>query len=796
LTLATVLLLLLAHGAAMPGMAHDTVPAGPRAPVANATVHGTVRAEGSLEPISRATVQLPQLGRGVLADERGYFVLTGIPEGRWRVRVSALGFRSVEQEVRVPGGGAHRLDLALTTQPVELSEIEVRSPGRREETLLDAGAGPRAVRVTSSVIRAMPALAEVDVLRAVQALPSVAAISDFSSALYIRGGSPDQALVTLDGVPVFNPYHLGGLFAAIDPDAVSEVEVLPGAFPARVGDRLAGAVAIRTRDGGRDRVRGNGAVGLISSRASLDGPAPGGRGSYLVTARRTYLDLFTDAAYRLNLIDTTVPYAFSDAYLKLTHEVGRHGGLTASVYLNDEGLGFPRSMREEMDADLRFGWGTRLAALSYRHLLRPTLVAEARAAATEFYGDFRISERPWNGGWPEPGEPFVEVVTAHSRARDALVGGDLTWYARRHELRVGAQLDAYRFAHGLDAQQGEITEFFPRFEREDLATTFAAYVEDVWSPTQTLSLRGGLRLLHAGERGTAWMPRLGARWAVSRTVALAVGAGRYAQVMHSMRNEESLAASLLAYDFLIAAAPGAGLPTADDVALGIEWASEATSVRLDAYAKRFTNLPLPAVPDDMMTAPVLVPNDLHIGAGSARGLELLAQHGRGQASYTLAYTLAFATREVEGERFAARFERRHTADLMTSFPLGRNGQGGVRLVMATGQPYTEVLGLARFDLYDPGRKIFIPGRGTVLVGEHNAARLPGYLRLDVGARRSYQRRWFRKDMTLTPYLQVLNALNTRNVLTAYPSTTPFGPPVLNYAPQLPIFPTAGLEWQF
>jgi hypothetical protein len=758
------------------------------------TVHGTVRAEGSLEPVSRATVELPQLRRGVLADERGYFVLTGVPEGRWQLRVGSLGFRPAEVEVRVVAGRAVRVDVELSTQPVEMPGIEVRPPGRRNESTLDSGAGPRPARVTAAALRATPALAEVDVLRAVQALPSIAAISDFSSALYIRGGSPDQALITLDGIPIFNPYHLGGLFAAIDPDAVSEVDVLPGAFPARVGDRLSGVVDIRTRDGGRDRVRGNGAIGLISSRASLDGPVPGGRGSYLVSARRTYLDLFTDAAYALDLIDVTVPYAFTDAYLKLTHDVGENGRLSASVYLDDEGLSFPERMKQETQTDLRFGWGSRLAGVQYRHLVRPTLVAEARTAVTEFYGDFHGAE--WRRYRDGSGGQFVPVLEADSRARDALAGVDLTWHAHRHEVRAGAQVDAFRFRHSLAASDGDITTYFPAFRRDDHVTTLAAYLEDVWSPVAELSLRGGVRLLHAGERGTAWMPRLGVRWAVSPALALSAGAGRYAQVLHSMRDDESLAASLLAYDFFVAAEPGTGLPTADDLAVGAEWAGERTSIRIDAYTKRLTNLPLPPVPEDVMTAPVLVPRGMRTGVGRARGIEVLGRHRRGAASFTLAYALATAEREAGGERFAPRFDRRHTLDLMSAFPLGGRGQGSVRLVLATGQPYTAILGKGRLDYYEPHRGEFVPGMDRVLLGDHNADRLPGYARLDMGARRSFERRWFRRQTTVTPYLQVLNALNTRNVMTAYPSTTPFGPPVLNYAPQLPLFPTVGLEWRF
>lgn len=223
------------------------------------TLHGTVRAEGTQEPIAYATLELPGLGRRVEADARGYYVVPDLPIGRWQVRVSAFGYRPSERMVDVGRGESLRVDFVLARRPIELEGVAVETESAAPAVAEHAGPGP--VRISAPMIRVVPALAEADVLRAVQALPSVAAASDFSSALYVRGGSPDQNLVLLDGAPLFNPYHLGGIFSAFDPDAVQAVDVLPGAFPASVGDRVSGVVAVRTRDGGRDRIRGRGAVG-------------------------------------------------------------------------------------------------------------------------------------------------------------------------------------------------------------------------------------------------------------------------------------------------------------------------------------------------------------------------------------------------------------------------------------------------------------------------------------------------------------------------------------------------------
>lgn len=764
-----------------------------------ATVSGTVRAEGSREPVAGATVEIQALRRRAVTDERGYFVLPGLPAGTHTLRVSALGFRPTERPVTVPENGAVRVDIELSSQAVAVAGIEVRA---ERGTRTADRSGPGATRLDARTVNTAPALAEADVLRALQMFPSVAAASDFSSALYIRGGSPDQNLVLLDGAPLFNPYHLGGIFGAIDPSTVASVELLPGAFPARVGDRLSGVVDIRTREGGRDQMRGNGAVSLISSRASVDGPLPTGRGSYLVSVRRTYLDAFTDAAYALDLIPGTLPYGFTDAHLKLSHDVGANGQFSASLYVDDEGVNIPERMRRETGTDVQFDWGARMLSLGYRRTLTPTLVGEVRAAATQFLGTFAAAETEWDTRLQREREEMSPILSARTEARDLLAAADLTWYGRSHQLRAGVQLDAYRFAHRVEDFTRGQDAFGPLvtpFRRTDEPRTFAAYLDDEWAPTSTLGVRAGLRVLHAGSWGTEWMPRLGARWAVSPTLALSFGAGRYAQVLQSLRNEESLGASLLAYDFLAAPPRSSGLLTGEDLVLGAEWARGASSVRVDAYTKRLHGLPLPPTPDDILEAPVVVAEGFQTGEGSAQGVEVLARHSRGAAQFSLAYALSFAGREVEGERFAPRFERRHTVDALALLPLGERGQFSTRLAVATGQPYTPVLGVGQQYHYDPVNRRFSDDAiygGTVLLGEHNSGRLPGYLRLDVGARRSYQKRWFRENVTLTPYLQILNVLNTRNVLFAEPQASGYGPAVLNYAPQLPFFPTLGVEWKF
>lgn len=749
-------------------------------------VHGTVRAEGSREPVAQAVVEVMELGSRTVTDAHGYFAIAGVPPGNWRVRVNALGYAEVEQEFEVPAEGSVRIDLTLAPKPIELAGLEVLGGGNPSAGTV--GAGPRPLRVSSSVIGLTPGLAEADVLRVVQTLPAVAAASDFSSALYVRGGSPDQNLILLDGMPLFNPYHLGGIFAAIDPDAVASVELIPGAFPARVGDRLSSAIGVTTRDGGRDRVRASGALGLISSRAGVEGPLPGGGGSFLLSGRRTYLDLATRAATSIGVLEHEIPYAFTDLHLKLTHDVGELGKISASGYMDTEGL------RGDDDEGILGGsdwsWGTRAGSLRLRHPLIAGLLGEVQLAAGVFRGHLDSEDHEAAGSYP------TRPLYLRTTMRDILVAGHLTWSLPAHQLRAGLQLDRYLFEHNIRSGTGTVADYFPDLQRTDRLGTIAVYLEDEWKPVEALQIRVGGRFLDAGEVGAVWLPRIGGRLHLSPALAFTFGSGRSAQAVRSLRYEESIVASLVAYDLLVAADPGTGLSLADDVTIGAEWTAETTSLRLDAYTKWYRNLPLVPLPVEPLQAPVIA-QEFQPGAGRARGMEVQLRRAFGRATISGAYALSFAEYRLGDDVFAPRFHRQHSLDLMGMTTLGERGHLSARLALGSGQPYTPPVGALQTLRFDPRTGGYAwPVRGEpILLGRHNSARLPGYLRLDLALRTSAERSWFGKRVTVTPYLQILNVLNTRNVLSAAPDMNGTERR-LEYAPQIPFLPSFGVEWRF
>jgi hypothetical protein len=746
------------------------------------TVHGTVRAHPSGEPVPHATVELPALSRRAVADARGYYVLSGVPSGAHRVRALAPGHDSASVQVNVTDGASVRLDLSVAVRAVRLEGIEVAAttglPG------LETSAGPASTRLDARTIKAVPSLAEADAFRAIQTLPSVAAASDYSTALYLRGGTPDQALVTVDGVTLFNPYHLGGLFSAIDPDAIATVDVIPGALPARAGDRLSGAVHLHTRDGGSDRWRSTGAVSLISSRVGVDGPLPGGAGTMLLSVRRTYLDLASRAARAVGLLDDHFPYAFTDAHLKVSGRNTGSGQWSISGYLNDEGFNTPDDWTEgNDDEDLNWAWGTVALSGRYRRAIGGRWLLDGRAAASRFSGELTV-------GVDENRErPLFSSMSNVMAALEAIR------YSQSHRWSAGVELNTYRFAHDVfRGSEGDLARLLPHIDRVDVTRTAAVHLSDEWRASDRLSGRAGVRVLAVQNGGAVVLPRLGARYGVTPGLALTAGAGRYAQTLRSLRDEESLFTSIFAFDLLVAA-PAGRPSTSEDATLGVEWASGRSTLRADLYARRLHGLTIAPPEGDPMDTPLLVASDSLTGSGSARGVELYGTHRVGRSTFTLAYTFSDVSRTAHGETFTPRFHRPHSLDASVVAPLGRRGQVSARFQWASGQPFTPAVSQTPRLEYEPTSGVWVPAGVITIYGEHNSARLPAYRRLDLSIKRSYSPRRFGRGSTITPYFQVINALANRNVLFATPEWRENGPH-LEYGPQLPTIPSFGVEWSF
>jgi hypothetical protein len=755
------------------------------------TVQGTVREDSTLIPLPSVEVGIEAAQRSSVTDGRGNFVLQGVPAGRWTVVTSAIGYDADSIEVVVEDGRATALDIRLRPSAVLLSGINV-------DVVRLPTAGPVPVRMDMPTLVNVPALAEVDVLRALDVLPSVAATSEYSTALYVRGSTPDQTDILLDGFPVFNPYHLGGLHAAFNPDAVSAIEVVSGAMPARLGSRISSAVTVETREGGSDRLRGRGTLSLSSIDAAVDGPVPVLPGTFLASARQSLRNATGGGITGEGTIPRSLDVGFRDLLAKWTVPWSNgtvealHFSTSEHVTLPERGQGVPGSPALRHD----WRWGSRLWGISTDLPLASAMRLEARVGWASFDTDLDT----W---WQVLGRRSETTAEARASMEDGIASASVVTFGSLagtlHQLVVGGELRrsrmAYRSFVANDAPRGVWNEFVPLFDDTFELDLAQFWVEDeITLAGGFLGVRLGVRGTVAEDLGTELQPRAGVRVAPTDWFALTAGAGRYAQAVHSARIEESVAASYMAFDLLRPARASAGMPTAEDVVVGAELRRGPFSARVDAYAKRYARLALPALPFNPWAVAVVELDAFETGTATTRGVELLADYVRDPVSAWLSYAWQRTRRSVDGTSYTPRHERRHTVDLLTAFALGDGLQLNARAIYATGQPTTSVVGSFQPPRYAPERDAFDSGnQRRLLLGEHNGARLDPYMRLDIGGRLEVRREVFGRPTDLEFFVQLLNVLNMKNHLSWEPTLDPAADD--DPARQLPLTLTAGVAWR-
>ena len=749
-----------------------------------ATVTGVVRDGTTLEPIAFAEVAVSPAGATVrsaagLSDRFGAFVIPNAPGGPARIEAGAFGYSEWARHFEeLPAGP---LEILLAPAPIALDPLGVEAAGRKGDPI---SVSRDAFVVDPAMIRAVPTVLETDVLRVMAVSPSASAPSDFVSVPYVRGGASEGTPVLLDGVRLFNPFHLGGFFSAVNPEAVDHAALLPGsgAGSQHVGS-LSGAIEIATRDGSRDGHRVTGAVGLASSRLAVEGPVGGGT-SYLVDGRHTYVYLLAKA------MGGDFPYSFSDAHAKITHDFGGLRRLSVTGYVNSEGMEYDDHWD---DGRTDFGWGSSAVAAHYRDRLAGGAVLDVTIGRSRFDNDLLEFDR----------DIRFQVDTAvfgRGHMREDRVDVRTAWHLSRGTLTAGAQAIRLEGDHR-----------YSRSYAGDYASLF------IPAPLTLRSRRWRIGVFANVDAplGRSWRTRAGVRadrfaglvntFAPFAELSYAgpwwearIGAARSHQAMASLRNEEALGAILLAYD-LLAPVRNGPVPRNTEVTAGWEGSRGDWRLRLDGYARRMENIRLPVLGENPVQDEAALgdPSLRVAGSGTAAGIEASCSWVRGPVSAVGGYRWGRAWRKVEDMTYVPRFHRDHELELGAALETGRSNWSA-RFSLRSGQPFTPALAVVPVGDPDLGNEY--GGAWVVFHGEHNSGRLPPYLRLDLGWRRTRQRSRAGGRFA-TPFVSVTNLLSAPNVAGGWAEVYPDleGREVKvyrEYFPQMPMLVFFGLEFGF
>jgi hypothetical protein len=742
----------------------------PPAPRTDSTgaLRGRVVEAATAAPIGGASVVRLGTRVGTATTDDGRFVLSGLPLGTVRLVVGRIGYRTDTVSFAVRADDSSRVTITLQPSTAQLKAVKVAAVATEREQFRLSGS-PSVVNVRGETLKRVPVIGEPDVLRVVQLLPGVVATNDFTAGYNVRGGESDQNLVLLDGFPIYNPFHLGGLFGTFIDETVAEFELIPGGFPARYGSRLSSVLSVVPKAEERSGIHGAASVSVLASTLSLGGTVRGTT-SWNVAARRTYADQFVSL-----LSERQLPYYFTDMQLHVKHRLSNGGALSVTAYggkdVLDASLASFGDSTQAGGGNLLFDWGNTLVGVAYTQPL-----------GARFGGDStRLMQRlSWTGfnTTLDLGSGSLRFV---NRLGDSRAWGEFSRWRGNHETLVGYDWSGLRTRYDVNAAASSD----PILAVGQSPTAAGLYVDHTVR-TSRLVARVGLR----GETvtGTGWSglsPRLSLKWFAQPDLAFTVAGGSTTQWTPALRNEQ---APVRIFDFWLTADRNTPVARAWQGSVGSErWFGNARFIRLEAWGKRYDRLPS----SNLFNDPDVLGDEFIVTTGQSYGADLLVRQLESQRlSGWIAYSYGVNWRDGVGGRFAPVQDRRHNLNIVSSFRPGGSWSYGARLGIGTGTPFTDVVGQIVRRRYDPLTNSFGTGNLEVsrepIGGRRNAARFPLFQRLDLSVTRTKT-----GTRTWAPYISIVNAYNAPNVFTYFFDYAD-NPPTRTAISQFPFIPTAGV----
>ena len=747
---------------------------------AKASITGFVTDAATGELLPAANISLSYRG-GTSSDAGGNYSLHRVTPGTYVLRSTYIGYHPFERKVKLAPGDRLRINITMQPQDYTFKEVVVSSQADKEWRHQIGAA-----HMDLSKIKGLPSLFQQDLFRSLQLLPGVASSSDFSSGLYIRGGSPDQTLILFDQAPVYNPSHFFGFFSTFNPEAVGDMQLFKGNYPARYGGRLGSVLSLSGKQGSRDRTGGSVSLGLLAASVSLNGPLPGDKGSWMLAARRSTMEPLLGLLQQ-SMEDVPDRFYLLDLNGSLNLVLDPKNRLSLSMYSGVDRLSFP--FAEE--AGLAMDYGNQVVSATWKHLLSDRLLTTFNVSGSRYfnYPSFRAASTQYR---------------RFNNIREFSFRSDTDYFlSDTHRLSIGLHLGR-RAIRLQDHYNGN-----PSFSGNVQGWNTSFYLQDKWSLYEDLDLTPGLRLMRYGSAGAFHAePRLSLKYRPSESVSLQGAWGRYSQDLTLISNE-----SFTGLDVWLPAGHGVPVARGDQFALGFQFSprhperekpnpsccpperakrvegSPVTNSSLSSGAEascchsedretsrrisRKQSLPLTLnvefyyrtmrnlfEPDPLLLDRTGLPyRDLfRFGEGHAYGMEASLEKAFGRTSGFLGYTYSKTFRrfpEVSSEFYPTRFDRTHNLNLVLEHELNASWSVTGVFSYTSGAPYTPVVARSLYG----NSPLSDRAKFMAITGPINSARMPAYHRLDLAVtRKGTFLGMGRSELNL----QLLNAYSRRN----------------------------------
>lgn len=743
----------------------------------NHTINGYITDSKSQETLIGATILDINSGKGTITNEYGFYSLT-LPDGPVSLSIGYVGYRQLGNEFRLQSDTLLNLNLSEIT---ELSEVTIN--GNRMELGVQ-GAQMSAIDLPVEQIKSVPAMfGETDVLKALQLLPGVQSGSEGSAGLLVRGGNPDENLLLLDGVPVYNVNHMMGMFSTFNPDAIKNVTLYKGSFPAHYCGRLSSVVDIRMKDGDMSNYHGNLSVGLVSSKLNLEGPLKNGRTSFNISARRTYSDLLLNAALiGSQLIGKSMEkymagYYFYDLNAKINHKFSDNDRLYFSWYSGDDDIFFRYKYKSNSTGNefvkLGWKWGNKVSALRWNHVINPKLFMDLTASYTQYRHNMEMGLSMED---KQNNEKTKESIDMNSGIFDKTVRADFHYSPTpSHEIRSGSYLTFHTFRPDVASytsnqafQDTTITSTKELRQKSIQAEEWQVYAEDNISVNDLIKVNLGISssLFNVNSHSYYSLePRLSGRMLLSDDLSIKAGYAYMTQYVHLLSNNSVS----LPTDLWVPVTDKIMPENSHQVAGGIFYnLKDMADFSLEAYYKRMNNLLEYKEGASYMTSSTDWQDKVAMGKGWSYGVELLAQRSVGRLNGWVSYTWSHSRRQFDcegmvlngGKPFNAKFDRRHDFSVTGNYRFSERFDMSATWMYATGN-----CGSLYTQYYDIDNMTDVYGE-IGYFEERNNFRMNPYHRLDLSMN-WHKKLAFREGAERVFNLSIFNAYNNRNPYLVY-----------------------------
>lgn len=719
------------------------------------TISGTVYDESNGEALINASAYIKELNIGSFSNLNGNFAITNVPYKDLTLIISYVGYQQFQTKISADSKETKLLTIYLKPARIQKNEVLITADSIRVIDKLYNKPVSK-VELNSAQIKNIPRVVEADLLRALQTLPGILPVSDFSSALYVRGGTPDQNLFIMDGTDVYNPEHAFGIFSTFNTDAIKKVEVSKGGFGAEYGGRLSSVMNVTNIDGNRNNFEGRATLSLLSLSATLQMPL-WNFGSISGSLRRTYID------QTLAKVVKEVPdYYFYDGNLKAYIDLGESDKLVLSYYGGRDNLDYKFDKESSSDIGFKYDWGNQTGSINWRRIFSPELFSNFWLTFSTFSSNFTFDE--------------LEIVEKN-KISDVTFKSALEYYIS----------DEWNFRFGYEVKflSGSLIQNFPsaRVDAAKYRTHYIGYLITDWKPSESLSVNFGLRYdyFDSDKKFKSLDPRFSAKYRLTETTNLKVAAGIYHQYLNRVPRMFFVSLWSSADEFTKGS-------SSNHFILGFQKEIGAVyEFETEVYYKTYKdiyqynqNAFSDVRPDryDENNKPVFTSSRglFNRGDGDSYGFELLLRKDAGTFTGWLGYSLARTTFNFDGINKGNDFVPRHDRTSVINAVLNLDIKNFLNeLYDEPTQIYKSNWNLGLNFIYTTGQPITLPGSFYVANSlpdwqnpQHivnlyptviNEFRLPAYARLDLSL--SYKKEY--DGWTLEPFLQIFNLFNRKNI---------------------------------